>query len=168
VNEIAARVICFVLVHSAMAFALEHVPSRHVEEQFRIEGDPRTFSRHVFIPVDHEQEASPESRELLAIVAGEIWDQADQAGYTAGHSGHSYRQELVTALFLAILVCLPALAGKAEVPTPKGRACGRRSSLPRHHKILLPCFPIQMYLARTPPKTLLSTRSSSEQRPSRI
>jgi len=76
------------------AYALEHMPTRHIEEQFTLPGDPRTFSRHVFIPVEDERFASPESRELLAILAGEIGDDAREKGYLEGPSGVAYRREL--------------------------------------------------------------------------
>ncbi len=80
--------------HSWPTLALDHRPTRHIEQQFRIPGDPRTFSRHTFMPVEDERWASPESRELLAIVAGEIRREADELGYTKGPSGAAYVREL--------------------------------------------------------------------------
>lgn len=76
------------------SLALDHMPTRHIEEQFTLPGDPRTFSRHIFIPVEDERFASPESRELLAILAGEISDDARKNGYLQGPSGVAYRREL--------------------------------------------------------------------------
>jgi hypothetical protein len=55
------------------AYALEHMPTRHIEEQFTLPGDPRTFSRHIFIPVEDERFASPESRPLTYITEVGHW-----------------------------------------------------------------------------------------------
>lgn len=76
------------------ANALEHMPTRHIEEQFTLPGDTRTFSRHIFVPVEDERFASPESREFLSIVAGEISSDAEANGYLVGPSGGAYRREL--------------------------------------------------------------------------
>lgn len=82
------------LLSLSPAFGLEHQWVRHFEEQFRLPGDPRTFTRHVLIPVEREYADSIATREILAYLGGQIWDEAEAAGYTKGPSGPAYRREL--------------------------------------------------------------------------
>src|SRR4051812_1256908 len=81
---------------SAAAAAAEYnpIPVHHIEELFKIEGDDRTFARHVLIPCEDECKASPEGRTLLAIAAGEVGDEARNKGYSKGSSGKHYLDEL--------------------------------------------------------------------------